>query len=287
MNKLQNFLRVLLISTISMTSFAYAPVVDESENFAVNSSEPENFKALAHDDSANNSYFEDSRKSSSASTAISGNRDEIARLLNQLQELQQTVQELKGQIDTQNHTIENLKNQQLTLYKDLDDRLNLINGKPNLAKPQPSMVDPLQQTQHISNSEPTSNHTKNQNPADEQISYMAAYDFVEKKQYEKAQLALQEFIQQYPQSAYIPNAEYWLGELYLQNKNYASAIAHFENVVNNYPSSNKHAACLYKLGVTLAANGQTEEAKNKYQNVVQQYPDSDAAKLAQKQLNLL
>lgn len=287
MNKLQNFLSVLLISSIYMTSFAYAPVVDESENFAVNSSEPENFKALAHDDTTSNSYFDDSRKSSNSSGAISGNRDEIARLLNQLQELQQTVQELKGQIDTQNHTIDNLKNQQLTLYKDLDDRLNLLNGKSGIAKPQPSIAEPIKPASDVSISEPPNNHAKNQNPADEQISYMAAYEFVQQKQYQKAQLALQEFVQQYPQSAYIPNAEYWLGELYLQNKNYASAIAHFENVVNNYPSSNKHAACLYKLGVTLAANGQTAEAKNKYQNVVQQYPDSDTAKLAQKQLNLL
>ncbi len=270
-----------------MTSFAYAPVVDESENFAVNSSEPESFKPLAHDDGASNSYFDDSRKSAYSTNATTGNRDEIAKLLNSLQELQQTVQELKGQIDTQNHTIETLKNQQITLYKDLDDRLSLMQGKSTIAKPQPAMVEPIHSTKNIDMTEAPSNHAKNQNPAEEQISYMAAYEFIQKKDFNKAQLALQEFVQQYPQSAYIPNAEYWLGELYLQDKNYASAIAHFENVVNNFPTSNKHAACLYKLGVTLAANGQAEEARNKYQSVVQQYPDSDTARLAQKQLNLL
>ena len=129
--------------------------------------------------------------------------------------------------------------------------------------------------------------SQTQNPADEQISYMAAYDFIEKKQFKKAELALQEFVQHYPQSGYAPNAEYWLGELYLQNKNFASAIAHFENVVNNFPSSNKHAASLYKLGVALAANGQANDAKQKYFAVIQQYPDSDTAKLAQTQINKL
>ncbi len=291
---MHKFLLGLLFTFSCTLGYTYAPVVDESENFAINSTPhgPESQQALAHDDTANNSYFGDTNKPNYPS-----NQNEIAKLLNQLQGLQQTVQELRGQIDNQNHTIETLKNQQITLYKDLDDRLNKMNVShaPQITSEPSKQITPavpqkIDQTPLITTNQNTSKATPTTtalNPADEQISYMAAYNFVEKKELKKAELALQEFIQHYPQSGYTPNAEYWLGEVYLQEKNYSAAMAHFENVVNNFQSSNKHAASLYKLGVSLAENGQTSDAKTKYQAVIQQYPDSDTAKLAQEQLNRL
>jgi len=278
MNKLQNFLLGSVLVMSCTLSLAYAPVVDDSENFAVNtSSEPDEQQALAHDDQSN-SYFSAPKQEASIGE---GGGQEIVKLLNQIQDLKQNVQELRGLIDAQNHTIETLKNQQLTLYKDLDDRLASIKSAPV------KTIATAPKSEKIAEPGAVSNISQTQNPADEQISYMAAYDFIEKKQFKKAELALQEFVQHYPQSGYAPNAEYWLGELYLQNKNFASAIAHFENVVNNFPSSNKHAASLYKLGVALAANGQANDAKQKYFAVIQQYPDSDTAKLAQTQINKL
>lgn len=265
MNNLQKSLRIISLSLVTSISFAVAPVVDESENFAIASgSEPVAEQALAHDD----------RPSFTQSTSSS---NQIAQLLNQIQELQQTVQELRGQIDNQNHTIETIKNQQLTLYKDLDQRLSAVKAPAEKIEA-PKIDAPPKEFK------PSANR---QNPAEEQIAYMAAYNFIEHHEFKKASLALQEFIQKYPQSAYTPNAEYWLGEVLLQEKNYAAAMSHFENVVNNFPSSNKHAASLYKLGVSLAENGQLNDARTKYLALIQQYPDSDTARLAQKQLQQL
>jgi tol-pal system protein YbgF len=280
MKKLHHFLLCLSFTLSMASSHAYAPVVDESENFAISStpSESRQERALAHDDGTSKPYFGDTTPSAS-----NGNQ-EIARLLNQLQELQQTVQELRGQIDNQNHIIETLKNQQLTLYKDLDARLNQLKSQPTAkapSEPMPTQAQP--ELPKAKQNMPAS--TTASNPADEQISYMAAYGLVEKKEFKKAELALQDYIKQYPQSAYTPNAEYWLGEIYLQQKNYAAAIAHFENIVNNFPASNKHADALFKLGQALAENGQMADAKAKFQAVIQQYPNSEAAELAQKQLN--
>lgn len=250
---------------------AQAPVVDAGENFAV-TSEPSEQKPLAHDDEPQQDrYF------NSPANQISDNGNEIGKLLNQIHELQQNIQELRGQLDNQNHTIETLKNQQLSLYKDLDDRIRQMNDGTS-ANPANKMPD-----LSVAPKPPAVSN----NPADEQISYMAAYKLVENKDFSKAEVALQHFVENYPQSGYTPNAEYWLGELYMQQKNYASAMAHFENVVNNFPSSNKHAACLYKLGVALAANGQIDEAKTRLQSVIQKYPDSDTAKLAENQLHKL
>ena len=262
MKKMQLF---LLGFSFLFANFAYtqAPVEDASENVANYSSEPDDLKPLAHDD--NNHCVE--------APTQTNNQAESSELLQQIQDLRQSVQELRGQLDAQNQSIQTLKDQQLTLYKDLDTRIAALGHQ-----------DPSVKT---TSDEASMRHATAQNPADEQISYMAAYGFVEKKQYAKAILGLQAFIQQYPKSPYAANAEYWLGELYLQQKNYASAIAHFENVVNNFPDSNKSAASLYKLGVTHLANGDRAQAKAKFQDVLQKYPDSDTAHLANNQLKIL
>ncbi len=253
---------ILVMSFLgTQTVFASAPVVDESDNYANQNSD---MQPLAHEDTQTMGFERENRSVDS---------NQMAKLLNQIQDLQQTVQELRGQLDTQRQTIDALKEQQLTLYKDLDSRI-ASSSKPLEMKPK---MNPLS----------TATKKNSLNPAEEQISYMAAYNLIEKKQYSKAQLALQAFIQNYPNSGYTSNAEYWLGELFYQQKEYAQAMAHFENVINNFPSSNKLPASLYKLGTTLAANGQTQEARARLNELMQKYPDSDAAKLAANKLKVL
>jgi len=211
--------------------------------------ESENF---ANSDSSVHALAHDDNESS-----YFANQQANPAVNNQISELQQNVQELKNQLA-------NLKAQQTELYKDLDRRLSAL--RPPAVKKTPAKV-----------------HSNN--PAEEQVAYMAAYSLVEKKQFSQAKIALQDFIKDYAFSGYAPNAEYWLGELYLQEQDFATAMVHFENIINNFPASNKLAAALYKLGVALAANGQTEEANARFKEVLQKYPDSDAAQLAKNQLN--
>ena len=47
----------------------------------------------------------------------------IYEVLNRLDQLQREVQQLRGQVEEQAYTIEELKKQQQTMYTDLDDRL--------------------------------------------------------------------------------------------------------------------------------------------------------------------
>lgn len=265
-----NIKSMVFLSCLSFLStpavLASAPVVDESDHYSNQDSE---MQPLAHEDNQSMGF---EREHSS----VDGNQ--MAKLFNQIQDLQQTVQELRGQLDTQRQTIDALKEQQLTLYKDLDSRIT--GSSKTLSKKPVDMKTPINPTTQVSKK-------LSHNPADEQISYMAAYHLIEKKQFTKAQLALQEFIQNYPTSTYTSNAEYWLGELSFQQKDYAQAMAHFENVINNFPSSNKMPASLYKLGASLAANGQTQEARGRFNELMQKYPDSDAANLAANKLKVL
>lgn len=50
----------------------------------------------------------------------------IYEVLGRLDQLQAEVQQLRGQVEEQAHEIEVLKNQQKTMYSDIDDRLQKI-----------------------------------------------------------------------------------------------------------------------------------------------------------------
>ncbi|MBY0378010.1 MAG: tol-pal system protein YbgF, partial [Gammaproteobacteria bacterium] len=124
------------------------------------------------------------------------------------------------------------------------------------------------------------NTTTRGNPADEQISYLAAYELVKNKHFDDALTAMQTFITQHPHGGYTANAQYWLGELYLVKHDYPKAIEHFELVLKQFPSSSKAAASTLKIGYALAAAGKDNEARARLQQVLKTYPDTPTAQLA-------
>lgn len=289
--------RVFFIASVSLSlyAFAQAPVVDDSENYAlleeqqvVNEqpvarydyevgSDREEQPALAHDDNQQNTTNN-------------------AKLLDKVQGLQQEIQELRGQLEVQAHDLKLLQEQLLSFYKDLDARLGDGSIK-NIAPTKPATdLNITPSPQHASVAQPLSTpaptlmpvpSTTPTNPADEQISYLAAYDFVKNKQFDKALTALQGFVIKYPNGGYTANAQYWLGELYMVKGNYSKAIEHFDIVLKNYPSSSKQGASLLKIGYALAALGKTQQARERLLEVVKKYPDTDTAQLATAKLNTL
>jgi tol-pal system protein YbgF len=125
------------------------------------------------------------------------------------------------------------------------------------------------------------------NPADEQISYLAAYELVKNKKYDDALSAMQNFVAKYPQGGYTANAHYWLGELYMVKKDYSEAIKHFDIVLEQFPSSSKCSASMLKIGYALAASGKTTDARTKLLEVLKKYPDTSTAELASTKLQSL
>lgn len=288
-------LQAFTLLFLANLSFAEVPVVDDSENYALLEEQTmtspssvrndiksfnETEQALAHDN--NEQEF------SNSGAPI--NSDQIKNLT-------QELQELRGQIEVLNHELKKLKDQQLTFYKDLDAR---IDNKQNLNLSDNEGVSSLETVKDPSSEEPiqaksldkapdsfnkiASSAGANTNPADEQISYLQAYELVKNKHFSEAVMAMQNFITKYPTGSYSANAEYWLGELYLAEKNYPNAITHFDAVLHKYPSSNKCSASLLKLGYALADSGRYNEAKDKLQQVMQKYPDTSTATLARNKL---
>ncbi|NCT56956.1 MAG: tol-pal system protein YbgF [Legionella sp.] len=276
---------------LALPTFAEAPVVDESENYALfdeqlAATEQPDFPlaqaqtvheeeriALAFDDTPRNEIPE----------------DDDATLFDKLQSMQQEVNNLRGQLEVQTHEIQVLKQQQLDFYKDLDARLRDPNttASNSLSQTAHPITEQLQDDQETEKSSPllaTENSAPRGNPADEQISYLAAYELIKNKEFDKAVMAMNSFIRQYPRGGYTANAHYWLGELYMVKKAYPDAIEQFKTVLKIFPSSSKTSDCSLKIGYALLASGQKNVARQQLQNVIRDYPDTHAAELAARKL---
>lgn len=284
---------------IANLSFAEVPVVDDSENYALLEEQTINSPSSVHNSSNNGGYYEPDQAlahDSNEQASINANSTVGS---NEVKDLKQEVQELRGQVEVLEHELKKLKEQQLTFYKDLDARIsnkqptNLSDnevGRPAEPSKDPSTEQPIQAKSLDKSSLPLSGAgsasytSPNTSPADEQISYLQAYELIKNKRFAEAVNAMQNFITKYPTGPYSANAEYWLGELYLAEKNYPNAISHFDAVLQKYPTSNKYSASLLKLGYALADAGRYNEAKAKLNEVMQKYPDTNTSTLARNKL---
>jgi len=310
------FLSTCFASLLSFNALAEAPVVDDSENFALlEEQQTTEQPSAAQNYTETNSNYDDTQPAlardttDELSTPKNGNVD----LVNKLQGLQQDIQELRGQLEMQAHELKLLQEQQLTFYKDLDARLRgespLKPMKPeptsdlNIDQKLPETNDPgktpslpsaqpvMPQASTNTTSQPIqpvlTTSKANTNPADEQISYLAAYELVKNKRFDEARAAMQTFVTKYPQGGYTANAQYWLGELYLVKKDYNNAMSHFDIVIQQFPTSSKYSASLLKMGYALADSGRVGEAKERLHEVVKKYPDTNTAELAHLKLETL
>ncbi|MCL9682790.1 tol-pal system protein YbgF [Legionella maioricensis] len=309
---------------LPLTGWSEAPVIDDSENFAFTDGQQIAEASAGHPkydeshvengqfDGAQNEYYQmDSAQSDDGPALVredqsSDSNNDInnnAKLIDKIQALQQEIQELRGQLEVQAHDLKLLQQQQVAFYKDLDARLG--NGSPKTAQNKPvtditlgSKTLAAQPSSTATAATPT-NAVKpaaapqpviavsRTNPADEQISYLAAYELVKNKRYDNAINAMQTFVQKYPKGGYTANAEYWLGELYLVKKDYSKAIEHFEVVLHQFPASSKSAASLLKSGYAYAATGNNQEARKRFQQIIKSYPDTSTAQLASAKLKAI
>lgn len=289
--------RLLLVAIfcvcLPFNAFCNAEVVDDSENYALlEEQQAARELPVARD---NDDYNEQQPLARDDSETTNSKRTNNAGLLDKVQGLQQEIQELRGQLEIQAHDLKLLQEQQLSFYKDLDARISSAPTKGVVATPPTDLSigtrPPTASTQPnppilpvAAPIPPTSGRI---NPADEQISYLAAYELIKNKQFNEALTAMQTFVSKYPHGGYTANAQYWLGELYMVKSDYPQAIEHFNVVLQEFPSSSKNAASLLKIGYALAASGRTAEAREKLQAVIKNYPDTTTARLATTKLESL
>ena len=121
-------------------------------------------------------------------------------------------------------------------------------------------------------------------PNDEQQAYAFAYELLEKQSYTEAMQAFLGFAQTFEDSEHLPNAHYWIGEIYLLGGDLNAADASFELVTSRYPDHPKAADALLKRGYVQYTLEDWTMAKAFFNDVKARFEGTSAARLAQARL---
>lgn len=219
----------------------------------------------------------------------------LVELLNQLEALQNEVQQLRGQVEEQNHEIEALKKRQLELFRDTDRRITeLERGAPRApvstsegseGGQQPALVQPQGAVPPGVNTGAVQPDMARQ--AKEREAYEEAFNLLKGLRYEQAISSFQGFLKSYPDGRYAHIAQYWLGEAYYAQRHFQQAIVEYRKLLSNYSNSPKLAEAMLKIGYCHKALQQTGQARIVLQDLMNRYPGTTEAGQAEMLLKKL
>lgn len=181
----------------------------------------------------------------------------VNELLMQIEQMQQELSMLREQLDQQGNELRELRQDSDNRYLDLDRRIVFLTNEAEKQVAAPVAATP--------------SATAGQTP---QEAYAAAMQLVKDKEFEKANAAFDEFVQNHPDSNLVANAYYWNGEISLVRGDYPAALTNFRQVVDQYPDHSKAADASYKYAVTLHRSGKDAEARQWLQKVIDTYKGS-------------
>lgn len=202
----------------------------------------------------------------------------LGSLVLQIQQLQQEVLRLNGRVEEQAHELRTLKEQTLQRYMDLDKRLSEGAGAAGAgAAAGATATQPVTMPPATSGASAGTGRANVSAQPGEKAAYDAAYGLVVGRQFERAIPAFQQFLRDYPDGKYAPNAHYWLGELYLVQEppDLESSRQSFALLIGQYPEHAKVPDSLYKLGKVQFMKGNREKAREYLDLVVAQYGSSN------------
>ncbi len=247
----------------------------------------------------------------------------VADLVSQVQELQDEVRVLRGQVEDQANQLETLRQRQRDQFLDLDQRISgqgasgssasnkvtsperpgsatvastgadesinadeepAVDSMP--ATDGPDVRPPMDLPSDTVALDPPAVQSQAvpANPVEEKAAYDQAFQSLKDLRYADAAEGFQTFLARYPQSEYADNAQYWLGESYYVTRNYDIALDAFSDLLKNYSDSSKTPDALLKIGYAHYELKQWDKARAALEQVKQQFPDTTLARLADNRL---
>jgi tol-pal system protein YbgF len=204
------------------------------------------------------------------------NNQSLTNLSQNQESLQQQVNELRGDIQVLQHDQQLSIKQQRDLYSDLDKRLQKLELGMNSA----ASSGPGDATQA-----PTAGSAALASATgDDQTAYQQNFSLLKQGRYQDAINGFTNFIQQYPQSPLVPNAEFWMGEAHYQMSDFQGALINYQAVIQGYPNSNKAPDALLKIGYSQYQMQKYKDARKTLESVIKQYPGTSDASQAKQRL---
>ncbi len=201
----------------------------------------------------------------------------LVELSQRLDALEAQLREQRGNVEVLQNNSETARKSERDLYSDLDKRISTLEGGAHSG---PGGAAPA-------GAAAVAGAAAGSATLDDQTAYNAAFDKLKAGNYAEAIVAFQNFMNHYPASALLDNAQYWIGEAYYVTRDYEHAARAFGTVGERWPTSRKAPDALLKLGYTQIEQKHLTEGRATLGQVVERYPGSDAARLAQERLQKL
>jgi tol-pal system protein YbgF len=176
------------------------------------------------------------------------------------------VDQLSGQIQTLNDSLDELKARLAKVSKQLED---MQSAQQSLAAQQSQQTQAAQQQASA--------------PPPDVLYNNALRDYNANNN----DLATQEFsdyIKYYPNTDLSGNSHFYLAELAYRQGNYAVAVKNYDLVIQSFPDGNKAAAAELKKGFALIELGQKDDGIAALRHVIQRFPRSNEAIQARERL---
>lgn len=198
-------------------------------------------------------------------------------LLGQVEQLNRELNRVKGELEVATHNISNTQQRQRDLYADTDTRLRQLE----------SNAAPTTNTQAPPGEAAADGVTATPESSAEAADFEAAQSLAKASKHREAFDAYNKFLQTYPQSTRLPEAQYALGYAQFSLKNYKASIATQEKMVQRFPDHAKAPDAMFSIANSQIQLSDIEGAKKTLRILLDQYPQSSVAPSAQQRLKVL
>jgi len=222
-----------------------------------------------------------------------------AMLLEKINRLEEQIRSLEGRIEEEGHKVSDsmrtLDDQTHPVHV-LPNRIDLLEKRILAMEGKEGNVPPPTRVPPSPSQEGGETQEKEEGKKERGIqggivppteAYRLAYNDYLRGDYSLAVISFQNYIEQYPNSTFIPEAFYWLGQSYYNKGNYKEAVIFLEQVYMRYPNHENVPRAKTKEAFALVELKEIERAKALLLDVVEQYPQSDMALRAKDELSRL
>jgi tol-pal system protein YbgF len=187
----------------------------------------------------------------------------------QQQDRASQVDQISGQIQALNDTMDELKVRLAKLSKQLED---MQSAQQSLAAQQ---AQAQQQAQAMAQAPPPD------------VLYNNALRDYNGGNNDLATQEFNDYLKFYPNTDLAGNAYFYLAEIQYKAGDFKKAVENYDMVLQNFPSGNKAAGAQLKKGLALIELGQQEEGVQELKHVIQRYPRTTEATQAREKLRKL
>ena len=192
-------------------------------------------------------------------------------LQGQIEALDSEIRNLRGQNEELARGLQDAEKREKDFYVDLDARLRHFESKEEAMAAAAAAA--------AANADLSAADTPADpfDPTVENRAFEVAYGLLKDRKFADAVAAFQEFINKYPDSVHVPNANYWIGSAQFALHDYQSALGTYQGLISAFPGIPRAADVLFGIAECQRELKQNAAAQKTLRQLVAKYPGSEAA----------